>query len=605
MTRTELALLARTVPHLQPGQVAQRARLRAQRTALRRWPQSGRWLLAGPDPASAVGWPEQFSPLDAGIWPHWPGQAELRGGRIELLGLTRTLAMPTGPDQASRADMDQELAAWERADGERPDWDRAGRDGVGGDRPDWDRADWEQACAPQLWRFHLHYWDWAWALAAEPDRSAARALFAALWQSWHRAVVAGRGDAWLPYPTALRAWSWCGLHRDLVAGGEIEDRFAADLAAHCGFLRRHLESDVGGNHLVKNLKALIGLAAFFADDRLLEQSLDRLTDQLAVQVLPDGGHYERAPAYHCQVLADLIDVADLVRSTGRTPEPELPVAIRRMRRWLAGVLSPDGSVPLLNDGYPVSAGLLTALRPWPTRSGPLLVLPDTGLVQATAGSWQLLADVGLPCPDELPAHAHADTFSCLLHVAGTPLLVDTSTSTYEPGSRRSYERSTAAHNTVEVDDADSTEVWGAFRAARRARVRDLVTRADPGVVTIEASHDGFRRRPGHPAHRRRWSLTESGLQVADLIGGGGQHVAAVRWHFAPGAVLRPVEGGAIVTTSAGEFGVSVLATAGATLTCQAGLVATGFDRTVEAPVLTCRIDAALPIEVSTSFGRVA
>ena len=89
----------------------------------------------------------------------------------------------------------------------------------------------------------------------------------------------------------------------------------------------------------------------------------------------------------------------------------------------------------------------------------------------------------------------------------------------------------------------------------------------------------------------------------DLISGGGQHVAAVRWHFAPGAALRRVEGGAIVTTSAGEFGVSILATAGATLTCPAGLVATGFGRTVEAPVLTCRIDAALPIEVSTSFGR--
>ena len=34
--------------------------------------------------------------------------------------------------------------------------------------------------------------------------------------------------------------------------------FCGELAAHAGFLRRHLESDVGGNHLVKNLKALTG-----------------------------------------------------------------------------------------------------------------------------------------------------------------------------------------------------------------------------------------------------------------------------------------------------------------------------------------------------------
>ena len=38
---------------------------------------------------------------------------------------------------------------------------------------------------------------------------------------------------------------------------------------HAGFLRRNLETDVGGNHLIKNLKALAGLAVFFGDDALL------------------------------------------------------------------------------------------------------------------------------------------------------------------------------------------------------------------------------------------------------------------------------------------------------------------------------------------------
>ena len=558
MTRPELALLARTAVHLQPGQIARRARLRAQRTALRRWPQTGRWLMAGPDPATAAGWPVGLRPLDAGIWLGWPGRAGLRAGRIELLGMTRNL----------------------------------------GDPPGWQHAD-----APLLWRFHLHYWDWAWALAAEPDRADARALFAALWRSWRGAVVAGRGDAWLPYPTALRAWSYCGLHADLVAGGEIEESFVADLAAHAGFLRRHLESDVGGNHLIKNLKALAGLAVFFADDHLLARVLRRLTGQLAVQVLADGGHYERAPAYHCQVLGDLIDVVSLLRAAGRTPDPQLPLAISHMRRWLASVLSPGGEVPLLNDGFPVSADLVAALQPGPPSPGPLMVLPDTGLVRAVAGGWRLLADVGLPCPDELPAHAHADTFGCLVHVDGTPLLVDTGTSTYAAGARRGYERSTAAHNTVEVDGANSTEVWGAFRAARRARVRDLVTSPGPGAVTIEAAHDGFRGLPGRPRHRRRWSLTETGLQVDDLVTGRGRHSIIVRWHLAPGSRLRLTAGGAEVSTSAGEFQVTVAATGPAALTARTAQVATGFGRGVEAAVLTAAIDAALPVRVSTGWRR--
>ena len=38
MTDGNLALLARTAAHLQPSQITQRARLRAQRTALRCFP---------------------------------------------------------------------------------------------------------------------------------------------------------------------------------------------------------------------------------------------------------------------------------------------------------------------------------------------------------------------------------------------------------------------------------------------------------------------------------------------------------------------------------------------------------------------------------------
>ena len=502
MTVSELRLLARTAAQLQPAQVTQRARLRAQQSLLRHSRLAARWLLAGPDPASAAGWSAQFRPIDAQVWRHRPELAALRSGRIELLGVSRALGGP--PDRHSADD-----GHWE--------------------------ADWAQASAPQPWRFHLHYWDWAWALTSDPDRSGARNLFTVLWQSWQESVAAGWGAAWLPYPAALRAWSLCGLHRPLVAGSQIEAPFLACLAAHAGFLRRNLESDVGGNHLIKDLKALAGLAVFFADERLLGRALDRLDRQLAVQVLGDGGHYERAPAYHCQVLADLTDVADLLLATGRQPGPELLTAIRRMHHWLSCVLSPDGQVPLLNDGCPIEAGFLAALRPGiaALRPGiaaaaPLLALPDSGLVRAAMGHWHLLADVGAPCPDELPAHAHADTFGCLLHVDGVPLLVDTGTSTYAPGPVRDYERSTAAHNTVEVDRTNSTEVWAAFRAARRARVHNIVAEADQSVLRVEAAHDGFRAIPGRPWHRRRWSLTKAGPQVDDLILGSGPHTSVVR-----------------------------------------------------------------------------
>ena len=557
----DLAVLGRIAVHLRPSQGAHRARLRIQQAGLRRFPEAGRRVLSSRDPAAATGWPDAFRPVDALTPGRWPSLPELRAGKIRLLGVLREL----------------------------------------GDAPGWDHAD-----APGLWRYHLHYWDWAWGLTVDQDRLAARAVFARLWRSWQASTGFGRGYSWYPYPAALRAWSWCGLHRDLAAGSDLEPDFVAGLATHAGFLRRHLEYDVGGNHLIKGLKALAGLAVFFADERLLRLATERLTRQLTKQILADGGHYERAPGYHCQVLADLIDVADLLRAAGQAPVGEITAAVGRMREWLGAVLTPDGQVPLLNDGYPVDRELLAALRPGPdpvSPASPVLVLPETGLVRAVAGGWHLLADVGPPCPPSLPAHAHADTLGCLVHVDKVPLLADTGTSTYEPGPVRRYERSTAAHSTVEVDGTDSTEVWGVFRAGRRARVSGLTVHTGPSGITCEAVHDGFRCLPGRPLHHRRWSLTSDELRVEDLVTGRGRHELVIRWQLAIGTAVQATDSMALVTSPAGIFSVTIAATAPLHLTAETRPVAAGFGSTTDAPVLICRINAALPVRATTVWSR--
>ena len=187
------------------------------------------------------------------------------------------------------------------------------------------------------------------------------------------------------------------------------------------------------------------------------------------------------------MLADLIDVAGLLRSAGREPGPELTDAISRMRHWLGCILSPAGEVPLLNDGYPVSATLLSQLQPGPVPGDPLAGPPGLRpgpadgrpLARARRHRARRARTTCRPTRMRTPS-------SCLVYVDGVPLLVDTGTSGYAAGPVRSYERSTAAHNTVTVDGADSTEVWGAFRAARLARVSGIQARADGSLLTAEA-----------------------------------------------------------------------------------------------------------------------
>ena len=105
-------------------------------------------------------------------------------------------------------------------------------------------------------------------------------------------------------------------------------------------------------------------------------------------------------------------------------------------------------------------------------------------------------------------------------------------------------------------------------------------------------------------HHRQWTLTPGELRVEDAVLGTGRHSAVVRWHLAPGAVVRLEEAGAIVATAAGVYQVGFSSPSPFTVSVENGRVAEGFQRTAAAPVLTCRLDAALPVRVTTIWSRV-
>jgi hypothetical protein len=170
---------------------------------------------------------------------------------------------------------------------------------------------------------------------------------------------------------------------------------------------------------------------------------------------------------------------------------------------------------------------------------------------------------------------------------------------------RGYERSTAAHSTVQLDGADSTEVWGTFRAGRRARVSGLVAEASRVGMRCEAVHDGFRHLPGRPRHRRRWTLTIGGLLVEDAVTGRGRHEVVVRWQLAPGWSVRIAGDTAYLYGPAGAFVATVTANVPVLLAAASRPVAAGFGVRTDAPVLTGRADAPLPVLITTTWSRAA
>jgi len=538
--------------------VAHRIRLRTLRAVLALRPEwlRRRWAST----PSEGGWPAAFQPLDRALAQTSATVDEFDAGRFEFLGLALDLGNP---------------------------------------------IDWTPRDAPQLWRYHLHYWEWAWSLVEHPDRSAAQAQFARLWASWQRGTTFGRWDEWSPFVVSLRTWVLCGVFGPLASGTPLAPSLLADIALHREFVAHNLELDVGGNHLVKNLKALIGGAVFMHDRPKIDEGRRRLASQLTVQVLDDGGHYERSPSYHAQVLGDLVDVAHLLAAAGEPPVRGLDDAIASMRRWLSAILMPDGEVPVMNDAEYVGSRRLAALGVAASPSEGLTLLTDSGYAVLRRDRIHLLVDVGPPCPPELPAHAQADCLSFELAVDGVRLIVDPGTSTYAPGPRRAWERSTAAHNTVAIDGEDQTEVWGAFRAARLATPLLDESGVDAKTVAVQASHDGYERLAGRPRHRRTWRLTTDRLVIDDEITGTGRHQLIGRLQFAPEVPVilenRTVSAGsASITFEAPGAEIRLLPP-----DAEPGGVATGFGHPRPAAAVQVAMNVDLPVRWSTTIDVAA
>lgn len=445
--------------------------------------------------------------------------------------------------------------------------------------------DWHISTVDRLWRYHLHYFVWVPALCLG-EAAIGYHVFRRQALSWIAGNRMLRGDGWHPYTISLRTvhWmqAWAQWRSELASDTGFRRLLADSLHTQLRLLERQVEFDVRGNHLLENMRALWWGGIFFsgpAAERWREVAKKIAREEIAEQVLADGAHFERTPGYHVTMLALWCDVAILLRRNGEVPPDYLLPAVHRMARFLVAIQAPDGRLPLLKDtAYdalpPRSdllhvAAILTAdatLRPagsaglWARRlvdslpaqvpseiprcPPPERVVPQPEasgyfVARGTRGDF-LMIDCGRPCPDYLPAHAHADSLSYEFHAGGVPLVVDSGVFEYTAGAWRDFFRSTRAHNTVEVNGRDSSEVWSSFRVGRRARVQVRGYGQLRDATFLIASHDGYRcLRPAVRHDRCFIWVDDEFLVILDWVHGTGKAEVASYVHIHPDVELRP------------------------------------------------------------------
>lgn len=472
--------LFRTLRHLRPGQIAAQLRVRATPG----WHDAS-WIAGRtPPPTPRVRW----QPVAA--WLHPDPQANtaaaIKSGRFTFVN-------------------DERQAGWP---------------------PDYDTA------APLLWQYNLHYLEWLWALPSDE-----RLACGIDWSERHPPAAGAVG--WAPYPTSLRLPTLCLLAAESPAATAALWPTIWRQAEH---LSKRLEYHLLGNHLLENGIALAFVGSCFAGpaaDRWLRTALDLLRRQLPEQILPDGMHFERSPMYQVRLTHALA----LLANTGDAAVRQLVIdPLTRMAEALIAMCHPDGQIALFNDSalgvYPEPGKVTAFAAAAIDREASLQArteLPDAGyFIGRGAAESGVFCDAGPLGPDYLPGHAHGDIFSFELSLGGRRVVVDSGTFDYVPSTMRSYCRSTAAHNTVTVDDHDQAEFWGAFRVGRRGRPHDVRHIATSDGFELSGWHDGFRHLPGSPIHRRRFRWHDAGvLLVSDEVTSTAPVTAAARIQLHP------------------------------------------------------------------------
>lgn len=419
---------------------------------------------------------------------------------------------------------------------------------------------------------------------------------------WIRRNPFGRGMNWRsPLELGVRLISWVWAIELIRPSGLVGDAFVQRLLKSVDLhvweiVRKYSRGTSANNHLIGEAAGVYVASRYFGEpnggSKRAREAREILCREIEAQSFDDGGSREHALGYQSFVMQFLF-IAGLV---GRWTGDEFPSVywsrLEKMCEFAAAMTEGGENTPLFgdyDDGYVLDLGRREGdFRAWLAAAAVLFERPE--FKRASGGfsecaAWLLgegaaerferlavqsnriesrefassgyyLLQAGEAWDDErisvlfdcaelgygaIAAHGHADALSFTLRAFGADVFVDPGTYDYFTYPEwRDYFRRTRAHNTVEIDGLDQSEITGPFMWGARAVAKCLEwsPTAEGGVVAGE--HDGYQRLSDPVRHRRRLSLDGASriLTVEDEIAASDAHQVRMHLHLGETCVVR-------------------------------------------------------------------
>jgi hypothetical protein len=479
------------------------------------------------------------------------------------------------------------------------------------------------------------------------------------WCDWQKQNPYPIGINWASsLEVAFRSLSWFWVQHLLVHCPAVPARFQSDLtkaqALNGSHIERYLSTYFSPNtHLLGE-----GVALFFIGTlcpqipnswRWKQCGWEIVLQQADRQVRPDGMHFEQSTYYHVYAL-DFFLHARILAAANQIPIPAaFDQKLEKMLQLLCA-LGSAGAPPRWGDDDggrvfdpqrnraehlldPLSTGAALFGRPQfkavagGVREETLWLLGPKGLAQleqipaasthlvstgfessgiyvmASSGprTQQLVIDAG-PQGVGRAGHGHADGLSLRLAIDGREYLVDPGTCAYiSRGPERDLFRSTAAHNTLQVDGHSQADPSGPFSWRNLPHVSVERWVAGETFDLFAASHTGYARLPKPIIHRRFvFHLKSRFWLVRDFALGDGIHKLDLFWHLAPGSAQHQ-EANAVVVSSEDQQSLALVPVAnpGWMQKTSAGWFSRAYGTKEPSPVVCFGAMASLPAEFAT------
>lgn len=406
------------------------------------------------------------------------------------------------------------------------------------------------------WARRLHGFGWLRHLRAS-DTGLARSNARAMVDDWIRRQNRHYREAWEEEVVARRVMSWLAQAPLVLEGCDhaFYRRFMRSLTAQVRFLRRIGPSAPPGLPRLKIAVAVTAASLSMSDSPRAMRPVGRwLEQELARQILPDGGHVGRNPRAVLDLLVDLLPLRQAYAARGAQPPPAMIAAIDRMMPMIRFFRHGDGAFARFNGMGDTPLGLVSTVLAYDDARGqPIQNASHSGYQRVAAGPTLVLVDTGTPPPMPMSRQVHASCLAFEMSVGRQRLIVNCGVPASGASSYR-LSRTTAAHSTLTLNEASSCRFL--TRPALSRWLGEVVTDG-PTAVEVERNsrdrstvlvmrHDGYVGRFGI-IHERQFTLSPSGdlLQGEDRfltaagkpIGKAGRDGFVIRFHLHPAVTV--------------------------------------------------------------------